>query len=201
MEHKNKSRSAKYVVATMAAAIATFAATQLSSCVGFLPPPIPVTLELRQGVEISALAAASGQADVALGEVCGLFNEEELEALVRAAAGNLIADLAVITRVDLESTDITATAGNFDPFETAELDIDVDGSDDPLILGTAADNDGLGTEFSLTLENPVDLLNDLNEDQCATPVLHLDGAGFLEAEAITFDVTVTLMVYTEFRPF
>jgi hypothetical protein len=132
--------------------------------------------------------------------VCGLFNEEELEALVRAAAGDLIADLAVITRVDLKSTDITATAGNFDPFETAELDIDVDGSDDPLILGTAADNDGLGTEFSLTLDEPVDLLNDLNEDQCATPVLHLDGAGFLEAEAITFDVTVTLLVYTEFRP-
>ena len=199
MEHEVTPRSMKYAAATMAASLATLAATQLSSCVGFLPPPIPVTLELRQGVEISALAAASGQADVTLGEVCGLFNEEELEDLVRAAAGDLIADLTVITRVDLKSTNITATAGTFDPFETAELDIDVDGSDDPLILGTAADNDGLGTEFSLTLENPVDLLNDLSEDQCATPVLHLDGAGFLEAEAITFDVSVTLMVYTEVR--
>lgn len=200
MEHKATRRSIKLSATILAAAVAAFAATQLTSCVGFLPPPIPVTLELRQGMEISALAAASGQADVALGEVCGLFNEEELDALVRAAAGNLIADLAVITRVDLKSTDVTATAGNFDPFETAELDIDVDGSDDPLILGTAADNDGLGTEFSLTLDEPVDLLNDLNEDQCATPVLHLDGAGFLEAEAIAFDVTVTVLVYTEFRP-
>ncbi len=199
MEQSTTRRSIRFSAATMAAAVAAFAATQLSSCVGFLPPPIPVTLELRQGVEISALAAASGEADVALGEVCGLFNEEELEAMVRAAAGNLIADLTDITRVDLKSTDITATEGSFDPFETAELDIDVDGADDPLILGTAADNDGLGTEFSLTLENPVDLLNDLSEDQCNTPVLHLDGAGFLEAEAITFDVTVTVMVYTEIR--
>jgi hypothetical protein len=184
----------------MAVTVVAFASTQLSSCVGFLPPPIPVTLELRQGVEISAIAAASGEVDVPLGEVCGLFNEEELEALVRAAAGDLIADLTTITRIDLKSTDVSATAGNFNPFETAELDIDVDGSDDPLILGTAVDNDGLGTAFSLTLDDPVDLLNDLTEDQCATPVLHLDGAGFLEAEAINFDVTVKLVVYTEFRP-
>lgn len=199
MEHTSTVKAFKFGVVASASAVALLTAGQLSGCVGFLPPPIPVTLELRQGVEISALAAASGQADVALGEVCGLFNEEELEALVRAEAGDLIADLTDITRVELSATEITATEGNFDPFETAVLDIEVDGVEDPLILGTAANNAGLGTGFSLSLDDPVDLLNDLSEEQCASPVLHLDGAGFLEAEAIRFDVRVRLKVYTEVR--
>jgi hypothetical protein len=118
--------------------------------------------------------------------------------MVRAAAGDLIGDNVTITRVDLEATDISATDGNFDPFETATLDLVIQGSGgEALILGTAANNDGLGTAFSLTLESPVDLLNDLEDDECGAPELHLDGAGFLEAEAITFDVVVRLMVYTQ----
>lgn len=183
-----------------AAAVSLFAAVQLSSCVGFMPPPIPVTLELSRGVQIPALAAASGSADVSLGTICGLFNDAELEAMVREAAGPLIPDLLTVTRVTLVSTDIQATEGNFDPFETAVLDLTVEGSGgETLLLGTAANNNGLGTAFSLRLNSPVDLLNDLEEDECGSPTLHLDGGGLLEAGDITFDVHVKLLVYTEVR--
>lgn len=183
---------------TMAAAASLFSLTQLPGCAGFPLPPIPVEVVLTENVEISALAAIAGSADVSLGVVCDLFTPEELDAMVREAAGDLIGDLVTITRVDLVATDITATEGNFEPFETATLDLLIEGSGgEALILGTAANNEGLGTEFSLTLDNPVDLLNDLEEDECGSPELHLDGAGFLEAEAITFDVAVRLLVYTE----
>jgi hypothetical protein len=184
----------------VAAVAGIFSIAQLPGCAGFPLPPIPVEFVLVENVEIPALAAIAGSADVSLGVVCDLFSPEDLNAMVRAAAGDLIGDHLTITRVDLEATDITATEGNFDPFETATLDLVVeDSGGEALILGTAADNDGLGTEFSLTLDNPVDLLNDLEEGECGAPELHLDGAGFLEAEAITFDVTVRLMVYTQVK--
>jgi len=195
-----KYQSTKYLLKCGAVAVAAsvFSITQLPGCAGFPLPPIPVEIVLVENVEISALAAAAGSADVSVGVICDLFTPEELDALVRAAAGDLIGDNVSITRVDLEATDVTATDGNFDPFETATLDLVIDGSGgEALILGTAVNNEGLGTEFSLTLDSPVDLLNDLEEGECGSPELHLDGAGFLEAESITFDVTVRLMVYTE----
>lgn len=200
MGHQSNTRTTNHFISAMTIAVSFVASTQLSGCLGFLPPPIPVTIELRQNVPISALSAASGSADVSLGEVCGLFNDDELDAMVRAAAGDLIADLTTITRVELRSTEITATEGDFDPFETAVLDLTIEGSGgETLLLGTAANNDGLGTAFSLRLNSPVDLLNDLEEDECGSPTLHLDGGGFLEADAITFNVVVKLLVYTEVR--
>lgn len=198
MKSKLNQRMMKCVASAAVASI--FAAIQLSSCVGFIPPPIPVTLELSRDVQISALAAASGSADVSLGAICGLFNDAELDAMVREAAGPLIPDLVTVTRVMLVSTDVQATEGNFDPFETAVLDLTIEGSGgETLLLGTAANNEGLGTAFSLRLNSPVDLLNDLEADECGSPTLHLDGGGFLEAGAITFDVHVKLLVYTEVR--
>lgn len=184
----------------VAAVASVFSITQLPGCAGFPLPPIPVEFVLVENVEIPALAAIAGSADVSLGVICDLFTPQELNTMVREAAGDLIGDHLTITRVDLEATDITATDGNFDPFETATLDLVIeDSGGEALILGTAANNEGLGTAFSLTLENPVDLLNDLEEGECGSPELHLDGAGFLEAESVTFDVTVRLMVYTEVK--
>ena len=194
-----KYQDTKYLLKCGAVAViaSLFSLTQLPGCAGFPLPPVPVEVVLIENVEISALAAIAGSANVSLGVVCDLFTPEELDAMVREAAGDLIGDLVTITRVDLAATEITATEGNFEPFETATLDLVIEGSGgEALIVGTAVENEGLGTEFSLTLDNPVDLLNDLEEDECGSPVLHLDGAGFLEAESITFDVTVRLMVYT-----
>lgn len=197
MKHQNTKCLLKYVAAV---ATTLFSFSQLSGCAGFKLPPIPVEFVLTENVEVSALAAVAGSADVSLGVVCDLFTPEELDAMVRLAAGDVIGDNLSIIRVDLEATEITATSGNFDPFETAILDLVIEGSGgEALILGTAANNEGLGTQFSLTLESPVDLLNDLEADECVAPELHLDGAGFLEAEAVTFDVSVRLLVYTEVR--
>ncbi len=170
---------------------------QLSGCNGITLPPIPVTLNLISNVDVSAAAAAGGSAEVNLGAFCDLFTEEDLDAMVRAAAGDLIADLVTITRVELASTNLTATEGTFQPFTTAELTLTiVEPGADALLLGAAADNDGLGTMVSLTQNNPVDLLNDLEDGQCGVPTLRLDGANPLEAEDIRFDVSVSVLVYT-----
>lgn len=197
MKQKSAKSNLKHV-ATLTILVA-WATTQLSACVAVQLPPIPVTLEVAQEVQVSALAASSGSANVELDAICELFNDAELDAMVREAAGNLIADMTTVTSVTLASTDVTATEGDFVPFTTASLDLMIlEPGNETLLLGTAANNDGLGDRFLLTLDMPVDLLNDLEENDCGSPMLHLEGADPFEAEAVTFTVSVNLLVYTEF---
>lgn len=170
---------------------------QFSGCNGIALPPIPVTLNLISNVDVSAASGSTGSADVNLGAFCDLFTEEDLDAMVRAAAGDLIADLVTITSVELASTNLTATEGTFQPFTTAELTLTIlEPGADALLLGAAADNDGLGTMVSLTQNNPVDLLNDFEDGQCGVPTLRLAGANALEPGDIRFDVSVSVLVYT-----
>lgn len=176
--------------------LAGFAGTQLSACNGIPLPPIPVTVNLLVDATIDSNAGLDGAAQVNLGAFCDLFTEEELDAMIRAAAGDLIADVATLTSVELAATNIMVTTGTFDPFTTAELTVDITGSSaDPLLLGTAADNDGLGTSFTLTQNTPVDLLNDIQDGECGTAVLRVEGADALTAAEATFDVSVDLLVY------
>lgn len=177
-------------------ALSIVALAPLSGCNGFELPPVPVTLPLAQNVEFSGATAVAGAVEVPLSFFCALFNEEELDAMVREAAGDLIADLVTITRVELAATVITATEGDFAPFTDSTLTLSLlELGAPPLVLGTASANDGLGGVFSLTKGSPVDLLNDLQEGQCGIATLRLEGADLLEPDDATFDVSVELLVY------
>lgn len=179
-----------------ALALGAVAAVLMSGCNGFALPPVPVTLPLAQDVEFSGTTAVAGAVEVPLTFFCALFNEEELDAMVREAAGDLIADLVTITRVELAATVITATEGDFAPFTDSTLTLTLlDLGAPPLVLGTASANQGLGGLFSLTRGTPVDLLNDLEEGQCGLATLRLEGADLLEPGDATFDVSVELLVY------
>jgi len=194
---KNFDKKSTLLKGIAAIAVVTLASAQLAGCPGQDLPPVPVTVDLVLGLEIPAINAAAGSADVDVDEICPLFGVEEIEALVREVAGNVITDNLDITRIELVSTNIMATEGTFDPFTTAVFDLVVQNAGGRvLLLGMAADNDGLGTSFELKLDNPVDLLTDLAPENCGSPQIHLDGAGFLEAGDITFDVGLTLRVYT-----
>ncbi len=180
----------------LVALLTGLAGTQLSACNGIPLPPIPVTVSLLVDANIATNAGLDGATQVNLGAFCDLFTEEDLNAMIRAAAGDLIADIATLTSVELAATNIMVTTGTFDPFTTAELTVDITGSSaDPLLLGTAADNDGLGTSFTLTQNTPVDLLNDIQDGECGTAVLRVEGADALTAVDATFDVSVDLLVY------
>lgn len=170
----------------------------MAGCNGFELPPVPVTLPLAQNVEFSGATAVAGAVEVPLTFFCALFNEEQLDAMVREAAGDLIADLVTITRVELAATVITATEGDFAPFTDSTLTLSLlELGAPPLVLGAASANEGLGGLFSLTKGTPVDLLNDLEEGQCGIATLRLEGADLLEPDDAIFDVSVELLVYAE----
>ena len=46
----------------------------------------------------------------------------------------------------------------------------------------------------------VDLLNDLEDGQCGVPTLRVSGGDLLESGDITFDATVTVLVFTQLTP-
>lgn len=182
------------------AAAPAMLAALLPGCAGTPLPPVTVTLDVVQGVEIPAVIVATGSADVPLAPICGLFDEEDLDAMVREAAGDLIADFVIVTGVDLEATHIDAVEGTFAPFTDAALSLTIlEPGGETLLLGDAADGNGLGTAFDMTKTPPVDLLNDLDADQCSSPTLHLDGGAPLEPRDITFDVRATVVVSLEIR--
>lgn len=183
----------KKVVATLTlGALATgIALSGLSGCNG-VEVPIEVTIPLVQNSSIIAANEADGTVDIAVGAFCDLFSPEQLDTLIRQFGGDLVANMVEITKVQLESVTVTATNGNFDTFTSSDLAIIFLGQD-PLPLGEAADNGGLGSEFVLSQDVPVDLLNDLQDGDCGAPTLHFEGT---QPEGdITFNTTATLKVF------
>ena len=155
--------------------------------------PIEVTIPVSQGSNIVAANETDGDVDVVVGAFCDLVNKEDLDALIRQFGGDLIADLVEITRVELDGVTITATSGNFDTFTSSDISL-VFLAADPLQLGIADDAQGLGSAFELTQDEPVDLLNDLEDGECGAPTLHLEGEA--PAADITFSTDARLKVYT-----
>ncbi|MBL7649871.1 MAG: hypothetical protein JNK74_27160 [Candidatus Hydrogenedentes bacterium] len=164
----------------------------LSGCNG-LELPIEVTVPLIQNSAIVAANEADGDVNIAVGAFCDLFSEEELDALIRQFGGDLVADLVDITGVELTKVTVTATEGDFDSFTDSDLKLIFLGAS-PLPLGEASDSQGLGGSFDLTQDEPVDLLNDLEDGDCGAPTLHFEGDQ--PAGDIRFNTTATLTVYT-----
>lgn len=165
--------------------------TGLSGCNG-LEVPIEVTIPLIQNSSIVAANAADGIVDIPVGAFCDLFSPEQLDALIRQFGGDLVANMVEITKVQLESVTVTATNGNFDTFTTSDLSLIFLGQP-ALPLGEAADGSGLGSEFVLSQDVPVDLLNDLEDGDCGAPTLHFEGTQ--PDGDITFNTSATVKVF------
>lgn len=176
------------------ALLAGVSATGLSGCDG-ISVPIPVAISISTGTQIVASEQDDGSVDVPITVFCDLFSPEDLDALISTFAGQEISDLVDITAVTLESVEIMATAGNFNDFTMGSFDMTPIGGDSPTTdFGAVTNAGGLGTSFELVQDEPIDLLNDLQQDQCGVATLHLDGD--TPAENITFNVVANVLVYT-----
>lgn len=176
------------------AALTLFA---LSGCSGVPLPPIPVSIPIiADDNTIAPEDVENGMLTVSLPVFCNLFDEEELNGLLVAAGGPQIANLVNISRVELESVTVRAVQGDFSAFTAAAMDLTlVDPNADPIALGMAVDQNGLGTEFELTRDMPLDLLSDLANDECGVPMLHLEGG--TPADTIEFEMIANVLVFTQ----
>jgi len=168
----------------------------LSGCGPISLPPIPLSFTIVTGAEVLAANAESGSVDVPLTVFCDLFSEERLNELLTAAGGAEVANLVDIPSVELESLDIMSTLGSFSSFTMADLTMTlVTPNSTPIDLGTVTSANGLGDSFTIMQSPPFDLLNDLSDDECGVPTLHLEGAA--PAEDIQFNVVANVVVYAQ----
>lgn len=175
-------------------ALGTFSLLALPGCNG-LELPITVTIPLTSETLITAADEPDGEVYIALSVFCDLLSEEDLDAMIREHAGDLIADLVDITKVELRHVTVDAIGGDFDSFTNADLKLVPPlPIRDAVLLGEAEDANGLGDSFELSLDDPVDLLNDFEDGECGVPTLHLEGDQ--PEDDIAFDTSVTLLVYT-----
>lgn len=175
-------------------ALGTFSLLALPGCNG-LELPIKVTIPLTSETLITAADEPDGEVYIALSVFCDLLSEEDLDAMIREHAGDLIADLVDITKVELRHVTVDAIGGDFDSFTNADLKLVPPlPIRDAVLLGEAEDANGLGDSFDLSLDDPVDLLNDFEDGECGVPTLHLEGDQ--PEDDIAFDTSVTLLVYT-----
>lgn len=178
-------------------AVAGMSVTQLTGCGGCGGVPVPIrdiTLPIASNITLPAVTDASGTAQVGIGEVCDLFSEEDLDALVRQQAGDAIADRVSLNAVELKSVNVmTVGESTFSPFTSANLSLDVTGGE-TIDMGSAMNASGLGTSFSLTRDEPLELIEALGGDDCVSPILTLEGAGANDVETATFTVEVVVDV-------
>lgn len=181
----------------LAVGLAALCFSGLSGCNGLALPPIPVAITITTDAEIIAANEDDGNVDVVLTLFCDLFSEERLDELLTTFGGAEIAALVDIPSVELESLEFIATEGDFSAYTMAAADLTIVGpSSDPIDLGAVSDANGLGEGFELVAEMPLDLLNDLNEDECGVPALHLAGDAAPTADT-RFTVVANVLVYTQ----
>lgn len=171
--------------------IAGWCVTGISGCNGFALPPIPISIPIVVDAHVVAADEDDGTVEVLLTIFCDLFSEEELDAMLVAAGGEVIANLVSIPSVELASVTVEATQGDFNDFTSASLRL-VGGN--PMPLGAASNAGGLGATFEMTQATPVDLINDLGDGECGIPTLTLTGAK--PGDDITFNATANVLVYT-----
>lgn len=187
-------RAARY--AGLLALFAGLSFSGLSGCGSIALPPIPLSITIVMDLQIPAADASSGAVDVPLTLFCDLFSEERLNELLTAAGGAEIAALVDIPSVEMESVEFVATQGTFADFTTADLTMTlIAPGTDPVDLGTLTDPNGLGTMFEVVQNPPFDLLNDLSDDECGVPTLHLEGAA--PTADIEFTVIANVVVYSQ----
>lgn len=174
-------------------ALGTLSLLALPGCNG-LELPITVTIPLTEETTITAANEPDGDVNIPLRVFCDLLSEEDLDAMIREHAGDLIADLVDITKVELHHVTVDAIGGSFDSFTQSDLSLVFLPPTPRVLLGEAEDANGLGDTYELSLEEPVDLLNDFNDGECGVPTLHLEGEQ--PEDDIAFDTSVTLLVYT-----
>ena len=196
MKHFSTSRTLRFFC--VFSLLAGLCLAGLSGCDGFALPPIPVSITIATGAEVIAANQNDDTVDVPLTVFCDLFSEESLNELITAFGGAEIAALVNISGVEMESVEVVALQDtNFDEFTTASLDMTlIAPGSNPIDLGMVTDPTGLGASFEFVQDPPFDLLNDLADDECGVPALHLKGDN-TPTEDIQFNVIAHVLVYTQ----
>lgn len=131
--------------------------------------PVRFTADVGEGTLFADLFLPKGGPNVMYEEdLCNLPSESELEERFLQVGGVDISNFIRLSGLELVETKLTADSGNFNflsSITVSYIPAPVNGQDqDPVVLGTASNSNGLGTEISLVPPEPVDFLDLIREN-------------------------------------
>jgi hypothetical protein len=137
-------------------------------------------------------------------DFCNMPSEQTLSDEVLKVGKFDLSKFVKLSRLDLVHLTLTATQGNFD-FVTA-LTVSyvpaegAPGSADPVVLGTASDADGLGTDVTLTPPEAVDILKLIQQNDANTsgtcPKLRFEATvSSPPSSNVQYDISLTVDAY------
>jgi hypothetical protein len=186
----------KYVFTCTLAALALC----LTGC--FAVPPMTFTIDVDSGQTFgpgALIPAGTAVEDYEL-VTSDFIGIGQLFDIARQRLGSQLFAFVDIDQVELLETIVTATRGNFDTLKEVRFDLRVAGSAGEFntSLGSVQSDTGLGTQFVLVPEEPVDLLFALNPGaQTPPPAVTQFAAtvsGAMPAQPVTFDTAARLRV-------
>jgi hypothetical protein len=137
---------------------------------GFLEVgPIRFTANVGEGTILQDLFLPKGAPSISYREdLCDIPSESDLESKFMQVGGVDVSNFIRLSGLELVETKITATSGNFNFLSSMTvryIPAPVNGrAQDPVVLGTATNQNGLGTEISLVPPVPVDFLDLIREN-------------------------------------
>ncbi len=168
----------------------------LSGCIGgcIRIPPIEFEVKLLSVRELPHLGPAAGMpipadASVELPDICGFPTEEEIFDRLSQYVGERIARRARLARVLLYHLEFDAKEGGGDFSSLTRVGVWLVTGDKEILIGEAESPHGLGDNFLLEPETPIDLADALL-NQSGNGCLHMKftASGRVPSLAVRFDM-------------
>lgn len=170
--------------------------------------PAQITFPLGSGNLASAVFSKALSATVE-SELCDMPSEAELKEELRNVVDSIdLTNIITISRIEVVSTTITATSGNFNSLDSVALEYvpkPVNGQPQSAIsLGSVASPPQLGSQIVLTPPSTVDMLqlikaNDANSGP-GCPKARMTAEGTPPVTPISWQSEVTVNIWAKIKP-
>lgn len=142
-------------------------------------PDVNLTIPIVESVKIGpATGVAPGiqivEVPFDLGEFCGIVDPDAITAQIQDALGETAAGLVEIDSITLKGVVFSVRSGTFASFEELALSITPKGGA-TTAFGDISSTDGLGTGFTITTTDPIDVFAFFANSDCFSAELTLTG--------------------------
>jgi len=142
-------------------------------------PAVNLTIPIVESVKIGPATGVSPgiqivEAPFDLGEFCGIVDPDAIAAQIQDALGETAAGLVEIDSITLKGVVFSVRSGTFASFEELALSITPKGGA-TVPFGDISSTDGLGTGFTITTADPIDVLDFFADTDCFNAELTITG--------------------------
>lgn len=142
-------------------------------------PDVNLTVPIVESVKLGPSTGVSPGVPIVdvsfgLGEFCGIVDQDAIAAQIQDALGETAAGLVEVDSITLNGVVFSVRSGSFASFDRLALTITPTGGA-AIPFGEISSDSGLGTGFTITTENPIDVLTLFANTDCFSAALSISG--------------------------